>query len=82
MLLKKNLIYIAAIVTTIIYAIWRAVATLPWGMGLPALITGILLLVAEIVGSLKQPSIYQEWLTALNQIVRRFQRKNIRKWMC
>ena len=53
MLLKKNLIYIAAIVTTIIYAIWRAVATLPWGMGLPALITGILLLVAEIVGFLE-----------------------------
>lgn len=53
MVLKKNLIYIAAIVTTIIYALWRATSTLPWGKGLPVLIAGFLLLVAEIIGFLE-----------------------------
>ena len=53
MFLKKNLIYIAAIVTTIIYALWRATCTLPWGMGIPELIAGLLLLIAEVVGFLE-----------------------------
>lgn len=53
MLLKKNLIYISAIVTTIIYAVWRVTCTLPWGDGLPVLIAGLLLVIAEIIGFLE-----------------------------
>ena len=46
--LKRRLLYIFTILTTIIYLVWRGIYTLPWNESIFALIFGCLLWLSEI----------------------------------
>ncbi|WP_035796462.1 glycosyltransferase [Clostridium akagii] len=47
---KNKLLILCTIISTIIYLVWRITATIPLGLGKASLISGIALLVVEIIG--------------------------------
>ena len=47
---KNKLLILCTIISTIIYLVWRITATIPLGLGKASLISGIALLLVEIIG--------------------------------
>ncbi|AEF82376.1 glycosyltransferase family 2 protein [Leadbettera azotonutricia] len=49
----KNLVFVATIISTAVYLIWRMFFTLPWQYGAASIIAGLLMLVSEILSTLQ-----------------------------
>lgn len=56
---RKNVLFMATSISTIIYVLWRLLYTLPVNYGVVAMVWGVLLLLSEISGFIESLNIYK-----------------------